>query len=75
MTPEEQMNFACELIENVKKDIVHKILVPGLPAEWDGHELREYIAEKFGDCRSRLMTEPRSPRRRKYKNTVLVSDL
>src|SRR3990167_1436659 len=46
MTRSEQKKFVRELCFNV----MHSILVKKLPEEWDGHELRRYIADKFDEC-------------------------
>jgi hypothetical protein len=47
MTPIEKRAFIDELISNVHRDIVDRI--PHMPSEWDGHEIRRYIADKFAD--------------------------
>jgi len=41
--------------------------VPQMPADWDGHELRELIAEVFNSERTRLMKESRG-RMRNYRS-------
>lgn len=43
-----------------------------MPEEWDGRELREYLADKFE--RSRMPVDDRK-RRKAYRNFVLVNDL
>jgi hypothetical protein len=41
----EQAEFIHDLIERVRTELYAKI--PLLPEEWDGHELRQWIAERF----------------------------
>lgn len=37
--------------------------VSTMPAEWDGHELREYLAEAFDRERSNLLRQSRARKR------------
>ena len=41
------------------------------PADWDGHELRQLLADKFAEATSKLVPH----RIRAYKNVVLVNNL
>lgn len=75
MTSDEKQYFVVDLLDSVQKEILLKIARHEIPDEWDGHELREYIAEKFADCRSGLMQEPRSRRLRTYKKDVRTRNL
>ena len=74
MTYDEKMHFVAELIEGVRKDIFLK--VPLMPEEWDGHELRRYIADRFelavlGD----YMTNKKSARYRAYRNVINTTNV
>ncbi len=71
----EKVQFVDQLIGNVRVEIMVAITGGKVPEEWDGHELREYIAEKFVACRSPLMRAPRSKRKKDYHNAVLVNNL
>jgi hypothetical protein len=74
MTPIEKRAFIDELISNVHRDIVDRI--PHMPSEWDGHEIRRYIADKFADSAMSLGSDKSFARRfREYKNEVLVRNL
>ena len=73
MTRQEQYNFVRELIGNTEAKILARL--DRVPEEWDGHELRQYVADQFRESVSRTMTEPRSRRMRDYRNTVLVNNL
>lgn len=71
MNEEEQIKFVEELINNVKDNITndlhnHRELVK----EWDGIELRWYIAEKFNQCIIKSMGS--RSRKIKYNNALLL---
>lgn len=74
MTRMEQIALVNDLTERIAGQIVHLVTVGKVPAEWDGHELRELIGEKFYAERTQLM-RARPTRRRNYRNTVLVNNL
>lgn len=71
MNLREKIVFINTLISNVKRDIMSK--VEDMPEEWDGHELRRYIADKFDDAN--LWKRMSMQRRRAYNNTVIVKNL
>lgn len=70
MTRAEQETFVRELSDSVINAICAKI-GDGIPAEWDGHELRRLIADKFEAETTKLAPK----RNREYKNAVLVNNL
>lgn len=45
MNASEKHGFAVDLIDSVRDTILAAI--PHMPEDWDGHELRHYIAAKF----------------------------
>lgn len=67
MTPEQQHEIVSDLILAVRS----KILNADIPAEWDGFELRQYIADKFAE---QVGTMDRT-RLRNYRNTILTRNL
>ena len=69
----EQRDFIVQLCDGVKFSILEKIT--RIPANWDGHELRELIADHFNNARSRLLYDKRSKRRRDYDAACLTFDL
>lgn len=71
MTKRERAHFVRELCGNVTKDILAK--VGSMPDDWNGIELRQYIADKFRDCVISGMMDRR--RLREYRNAVLVENL
>ncbi|MBS3648810.1 hypothetical protein KEU06_09350 [Pseudaminobacter sp. 19-2017] len=78
MTKREKRRFIRELISAVQKSILDR--VPDMPEEWDGHELRAYIAEKFGETvvtvgRTGHYGKPYAKRTRDYRNTVIERNL
>lgn len=78
MTRDEKENFLNLIIEAVRADIISR--VAEMPEEWDGHELRRYIADKFerengllaqGQVRSNRATK----RLAAYRNIVATRNL
>lgn len=67
MTPEDQRTFIGDLILAVRS----KIINADIPPEWDGIELRQYIADQFAD---QVADMPRY-RRREYRNTIITRNL
>jgi hypothetical protein len=70
--------FIVALICNVQADILAK--VAQMPEDWDGHELRRYIADKFAESamtvgRPGPYGKPYGKRYRAYKNAVIVRNL
>ncbi len=78
MTKREKCQFVRSLVDTIYTDIIEKI--PQMPDEWDGIELRQYVAdafaEKAGAMSFRRPIRPEMKRRlREYRNTVLVQNL
>ena len=74
LTRDDQKNLVKNLTESIVASILEQIDKGLIPAGWDGHELRELLAERFDWERSRLMKDSRR-RMREYRNTVLVNNL
>ena len=68
----QQKRFVKGLINNVEIEIIANIDAGKTPDNWDGVELRWYIAEKFADC---VFGDFSKRRKAEYKNTVLVKNL
>ena len=78
MEKAEKRRFILELINNVQADILAN--VGKMPEEWDGHELRRYVADKFDESamtvgRKGPYGKPYARRTRDYRNTVIVNNL
>ena len=78
MTKADKRKFMRELTRRVLDEALAK--VAAMPDEWDGHELRRYLADKFDE--SAMTVGRKGPygrdyrkRTRDYRNTVLVSNL
>ena len=69
---ESQSKFIRELCDNIRDDVLSQ--VDRMPFEWDGHELRMYLAERFNRCTaiSHIKKEPRGRRAKQYKCTVCL---
>ncbi len=66
-----QIEFVKTLCDNVMEVVIAQIKNGNIPHNWDGFELRWYLAEKFNQ-----QTYQHSRRRkREYNNTVLVNNL
>jgi hypothetical protein len=69
MNQAEKEIFVKDLIANVQQSILLK--VGQMPDGWDGHELRQYLA----DCFAAQTTAMPLARRREYRNEVAVLNL
>lgn len=47
--------------------------VDKLPENWDGVELRQFIADRFSDCVIKGILQGK--RKKEYQNTMLVNNL
>lgn len=72
-TQDGKIDFVDALVDNMRAHIVAMIQNGKIPAEWDGFELRQYIADYAAEnCTFRPMTRSR---KRDYKNTRLVNGI
>lgn len=66
--------FIGELCDNVRDDLLK--LVPKMPEEWDGIELRSMIAKRFSEVSlGDAMKDHRSKRYRNYEAECLSRNL
>jgi hypothetical protein len=72
MTKEAQIEFVNDLIGSVKETVLERIKAGKIPEEWDGYELRQYLADKFTDA---CYVKMDRGRKREYTNTVIVNNL
>jgi len=72
MNSEDKRRFVRELIENVTADILAK--VNKMPDDWDGIELRQFIADRFADA-SFTWSEQTRKRHAGHRNECLVRNL
>lgn len=71
MNRNEQMLFINELCDDIKAGMIHDL--PKVPEEWDGFELRHWIADRFKD--RAVFGTPDKARVKRYRNTALVNNL
>ena len=69
MTLYEKEQFIKRLCDFVKQQLLRK--VKDAPEEWDGHELRRWISDRFKQV---VMPMPLT-RAREYENTIRTSNL
>ena len=70
---QDQKRFIAELSQTVLDDMYTTIDAGKVPANWDGHELRQWLQDRF--TAANFGDALRGSRRRAYKNTVLVNNL
>ena len=73
MTRTEQRRFVRDLVRNVERDLLEN--VSRVPKEWDGHELRQLIADRFVLVSWTLKEKGNRGRYRRYRNEVRCRDL
>lgn len=73
MTRRNQRRIIIELCNNLKKTMLTKLTDGDVPVGWDGHELRQWFADRAkSDFQYHLMS---AKRRRSYNNDLLVRNL
>jgi hypothetical protein len=80
MTPEQEKRIAelqkeivRDVLDSVQQHITARIDLGHVPATWDGHELRQWLADRFArESQGGLM---QGKRLRQYRNTVIVNNL
>lgn len=70
--PARHLRFVLELFESVQRTVTTAIQEGRIPERWDGHELRQYVADKFNEARSGRI---KGQRKRAYTNDVLNENL
>jgi hypothetical protein len=73
MNKKEKVDFVSSMCSSIREEIQQHIIQDRIPDEWDGHELRQLLAEKFQW--ETVMTDKRSRRYREYKNDVITKNL
>lgn len=71
MTPVEKRVFIDEIVNNVHSSIANKI--NAMPDDWDGIELRQYLALHFAQCV--ISGTMNTARKRRFNNEVLTRNL
>ncbi len=66
---QQQVEFVRELCGTIEDEVVRAIKEGQLPSQWDGHELRVLLAERFSASASmsEIRSNPRGKRARDYK--------
>ncbi|WP_024516990.1 hypothetical protein [Bradyrhizobium sp. Tv2a-2] len=74
-----KIQFVNDLTTAIVEEIIENI--PRMPEDWDGHELRRYIADKFEEKtggslgRGVVRSGGNSKRMAAYRNDVIVRNL
>lgn len=77
MNRREQKAFVKGISASITAEACRKITEGKIPLEWDGHELRAYLANRHAQsaAMSSILRDPRSKRAREFRNTCLVNYL
>ena len=77
MTRDDQIRFIGEMCDGIKRDLESAVEQGRVPLEWDGHELRALLKEKFADAAdiSQIVTSPRSARARDFWSTIRTTNI
>lgn len=70
MTKRAQRQFVGDLVRNIRADIMSAIHTGLIPTEWDGIELREFIADKAQRSRGSCA---RGRRAKDYRNHMIIT--
>jgi hypothetical protein len=69
MNVTQQKRFVRELISSIQDEILSKVY--DMPSDWDGIELRQYIADQFASA----VYPMKGARKRNYKNSISIVNL
>ena len=74
-TPDQQRQreFLTALFDGIRDTLIKK--VPQMPAEWDGHELRQIAFDHVAQCTSNSLRDKRGRRYRDYEANCLSRNL
>ena len=72
MTREEQKHFIQDLTSNVTTRLVEAIETGKIPASWDGHQLRQLLADSY---KSVVWIKMSTKDMKEYRNVVLTHNL
>lgn len=75
MNQEAKIAFIQNLTSSIAVELIKKVQDGRIPENWDGHELRELLADKFTAERSEPLSNKRSARYKAYRNAVLTNNL
>lgn len=75
MNQEAKIAFIQNLTSSIAVELIKKVQDGRIPENWDGHELRELLADKFAAERSEPLSNKRSARYKAYRNAVLTNNL
>lgn len=73
MNAQQKRLFISDLMESIKQNMLSK--VDSMPEEWDGIELRWYIADTAAEQAAMSSDYDRGDRRKAYRNTVITRNL
>ena len=72
---QEKVKFVNDLCNSIRDQVIDQILVGRIPEEWNGHELRRFLSEKFDEVANVSSAFITGKRLKDYKNTVIINNL
>ncbi len=72
MTKHEKKRFVRDLARAVERQIIDDIATNKVPEDWDGHDLRQLLADRFAHEAGRPMDRARL---KSYRNDCLIHNL
>lgn len=75
MDKNQKITFIQNLTASIASELIDKVNSGVIPEHWDGHELRQLLADKFEREVSSLFREKRSARVRRYRNDVATTSI
>lgn len=73
MSRTDQKKFVKDLAKAVVDNIIERINNDDVPSDWDGCELRAYLADKFKQSASYSSVSMGRSRKRAYNNAMITS--
>lgn len=73
MQREQQIQIITDLMNGLRDEAIRRVNDGSVPEEWDGAELRQYLADRAAD-QFPMRTMDRK-RMKEYRNTVIINNL
>lgn len=76
MNKKQKAEFVRRITSDVRDELLRKIKSGDIPDDWDGHELRQLLSDKFAaEVFDRVMGDKRGKRRKEYERICAVNNL
>ena len=77
MTKKDQRRFVRDLSQSIANDFCDLLAAGKIPDNWDGHELRCWLADRHAAAADRtvIRRDLRGKRAREFKNDIIIRNL